>query len=52
MYASVFGIDWLILSPTAMTALFLFISVPLMEHRQLKRKPGYAEYWKNTRVLI
>ena len=52
MYASVFGIDWLILSPTAMTALFLFISVPLMEHRQLKRKPGYAEYRKNTRVLI
>ena len=35
----------------AMTALFLFISIPLMESRQLKNKPGYAEYKKSTRKV-
>ena len=33
-------------------ALFLGISIPLMEHRQLANKPGYAEYKKQTRLLI
>ena len=52
MYAALNGIDWYILGPIAMTALFLGISVPLMEHRQLANKPGYAEYKKQTRLLI
>ncbi len=52
MYASFFGIDWLILGPLAMTALFLFISIPMMERRQLQNKPGYADYKKSTRMLI
>ncbi len=52
MYASVYGLDCLILAPVAMTALFLFISIPMMERRQLQNKPGYAEYRKNTRMLI
>ena len=52
MYASVYGLDWLILAPVAMTALFLFISIPMMERRQLENKPGYAEYRKKTRMLI
>ncbi len=52
MYAALNGIDWYILGPIAMTALFLGISVPLMEHRQLANKPGYAEYRKQTRLLI
>ena len=52
MYASIYGLDWLILAPVAMTALFLFISIPMMERRQLQNKPGYAEYRKNTRMLI
>ena len=52
MYASLRGIDWLILAPVAMIALFLFISIPMMERRQLERKPGYAEYRKQTRMLI
>ena len=30
----------------------LGISIPLMEKRQLKNKPGYAEYRKQTRMLI
>ena len=52
MYASVYGLDCLILAPVAMTALFLFISIPMMERRQLQNKPGYAEYQKKTRMLI
>lgn len=52
VYASLCGFDWLILAPIAMTALFLFISIPLMESRQLQNKPAYAEYRKNTRILI
>jgi len=34
------------------TCLFRFISVPLMEKRQLKNKPGYAEYQGRTRMFI
>ncbi len=52
MAASLRGIDWLILGPVAMTCLFLFVSIPMMERRQLKSKPGYAEYRKNTRILL
>ncbi|MCQ2271508.1 MAG: DUF1295 domain-containing protein [Bacteroidales bacterium] len=55
MFASVnnfrFALTYL-LGPVAMTCLFLFISIPLMEGRQLKNKPGYAEYKKETRILI
>ena len=52
MYASLQGFDWFICGPIAMTALFLGISVPLMEKRQMQNKPGYAEYRKQTRLLI
>ena len=52
MYAALNGIDWYILGPIAMTALFLGISIPLMEHRQLANKPDYAEYRRQTRILI
>ena len=52
MYASLRGIDWLMLAPFAMTDLFLFISIPMMERRQLARKPAYAAYRKRTRLVI
>ena len=52
MYASQYGIDALIGCPIAMSAMFLGISIPLMEQRQLKNKPGYAEYRQQTRLLI
>lgn len=52
MYASTNGIDWHIFAPIAMTCLFLFISIPMMEKRQLQNKPGYADYRKSTRILI
>lgn len=44
--------DWTIVGPLAITALFLGISIPLMESRQIKNKPGYADYRKETRILI
>lgn len=52
MYCVLGGIDWLICGPIAMTALFVCISIPLMEKRQLQNKPGYAEYRKQTRMFI
>ena len=53
MGADGFGAQpWLILAPVAMTAMFLFISIPMMERRQLQNKPGYAEYRRRTRILI
>lgn len=46
--------EWLseIIGPLSITVLFLFVSIPLMEKRQLENKPGYAEYRKETRILI
>ena len=52
MYAAFGGINWFICGPIAMSAMFLGISIPLMEKRQLQNKPGYADYRKQTRMLI
>lgn len=54
MYVSVRGFEtmWYLVGPVAMTCMFLFISIPLMEKRQLKNKPDYAEYKRETRILI
>lgn len=52
MYAVLNGLDWFVCGPIAMTVMFVGISVPLMEKRQLQNKPGYAEYRKQTRMLI
>ena len=52
IYASQQGIDQYIGGAIAMTGLFLCISIPLMEQRQLANKPGYAAYRRQTRVLI
>jgi steroid 5-alpha reductase family enzyme len=34
---------WAIFGPLAMTMLFIFISVPMMEKHLMERKPCYAE---------
>lgn len=55
MYVSVVGLSeyvWFILGPISVTVLFCVVSVPLMENRQLKNKPKYAEYKKHTRMFI
>ena len=36
----------------ANTCLFVFISIPMMEKRQIANKPGYAAYRNNVRMLI
>ncbi|MBP5230160.1 MAG: DUF1295 domain-containing protein, partial [Clostridia bacterium] len=33
-------------------ALFLFVSIPLMERHNLERRPDYADYQKTTSVLL
>ena len=38
--------------PIVMILLFVFISVPLMEQRQIKRRPEYVDYQSTTRMLI
>lgn len=55
IYVSVAGLRenlWLVSGAVANTLLFLCISIPLMEARQLKNKPGYAEYRRHTRLFI
>ena len=43
---------WYIAGPIIMTCLFLFISIPLMEKRQMANKTDYAAYKAQTRILI
>lgn len=51
-YVQQFGFDWIILAPIAMTALFVFISVPLMEKKILKTRPEYSDYIKEAGMLV
>lgn len=44
--------DLSVIGPILNTCLFCFISVPLMEKRQLQNKPGYAEYRERTRMFV
>lgn len=41
-----------IIGPIANSFLFLFISIPLMERRQLQNKPKYRDYQKTTSMLL
>ena len=43
---------WLIFCPLTNNLLFLFVSIPLMEKRQLNNKQKYADYIKVTGKLI
>lgn len=52
MFASKGNFGWHVVCPSAMSSLFLFVSIPMMERRQRKNKPGYDEYRKRTRMLI
>jgi steroid 5-alpha reductase family enzyme len=50
--ASDFSFFWTIIGPTSITILFITVSIPLMESRNLKMKPEYAEYKKKVSRLI
>jgi len=43
---------WAVLAPLAMTAMFLFVSIPLIERRALERRSGYQEVIDETSMLI
>ena len=45
-------VDWTVVGAISNTLLFLCVCIPLMEHRQLKNKPDYAQYRKETRLFI
>lgn len=53
MYVAFVPSHWYtIFGAVVVTCLFLFISIPMMEKRQMANKPEYAEYKKRTRVLF
>ncbi|MDP3129715.1 MAG: DUF1295 domain-containing protein, partial [Bacillota bacterium] len=41
-----------LLAPLAMTCMFLFISIPMMEKKILATRPAYADYQKRVSVLL
>jgi steroid 5-alpha reductase family enzyme len=43
---------WAIIGPVAMTLMFLFISIPMIEKRMLEGKPEWNNYKKKVPVLI
>lgn len=43
---------WTVTGPVAITLLFVFVSLPLIETRHRERRPRYAEYCTRTAVLI
>lgn len=43
---------WAIAGPLAMTAMFLFVSIPLLEKRSLARRSNYQEVIDETSMLI
>jgi steroid 5-alpha reductase family enzyme len=43
---------WTIIGPAAITILFVFISIPMMEKRSLARRPGYAELTKKIPIFL
>jgi steroid 5-alpha reductase family enzyme len=43
---------WTVLGPLAMVALFVGVSVPMMDRRSAERRPRYAEYAARTPALL
>ena len=43
---------WTALGPAAITMLFVFISIPMMEKHMKERRPGYDDYRDRTSVLV
>lgn len=43
---------WVIIGPISITTLFYVLSIPMMEERNLSRKPNYSEYKESVSKLI
>lgn len=42
----------MLIGPLAITVMFRFVSVPMMETRQLERKPAFAEHIRTTSMIL
>ncbi len=43
---------WTIVGPLAMTGMFAFASIPMLDQRSLQRRPGYAEHMDQVSAVI
>lgn len=43
---------WTVIGPAAMTAMFHFASIPMLDQRSLERRPGYAEHMEKVNAVI
>ncbi len=43
---------WTIVGPLGITALFVFVSVPMIEKRSMERRPEYGEHIKNVSAIV
>jgi len=43
---------WTVVGPVAMTAMFAFASIPMIDRRGVERRPGYAEHMARVPALI
>jgi steroid 5-alpha reductase family enzyme len=43
---------WSVAGAVAMTAMFVFVSVPLLDERSLARRPGYREHMQRVSALV
>lgn len=43
---------WLILGSLAMAGMFIFVSIPMMDRRNIERRPGYAAFMREVPMLV
>ena len=43
---------WVLLGPAAITAMFVLVSVPLIDARSVERRPAYAQHMKRVSGLV
>ncbi len=50
--ASPGDVAWIVVGALAITVMFVFVSVPMIEKRQLERKPAFREHVETTSMLV
>ncbi|MGH7291518.1 MAG: DUF1295 domain-containing protein, partial [Myxococcota bacterium] len=51
-FAANTGWYWSVIGPIAISAMFLLVSIPMLDQRSLARRPGYAEHMQRVPALI
>jgi len=51
-YAAGFENWWTLIGPVAITTMFLFASIPMIEKRHLEKRPDYRDYIAGTPMLL